>query len=101
MNGAAGTLAQALDLDVVIFFACAISFRPRRSATSMTPRQDEGKADLRSDELRGARRVGGAGKLDGSRTRRYPLNVGSGPLGAFVLLDPRPHDLVVPEPLVV
>jgi hypothetical protein len=66
-DGAAETLAQALDLDVVIFWPAPRAIRPRWSAASMTPRQDVGKAEMRSDELGGGAGPVRLGRADFSR----------------------------------
>ena len=52
VNGAAETLAQVTRPGCRYFLACAISFRPRRSAVSMTPRQDGGGHGIRRTRRR-------------------------------------------------
>jgi hypothetical protein len=71
VNGAAETLAQVTRPGCRYFLACAISFRPRRSAASMTPGQDEGKAEIGSDELSGGAWPIRLGKEDFSRIRLF------------------------------
>jgi hypothetical protein len=101
-DGAAETLAQVLDLDVVIFWPAPFRVAlDRRSAASMTPRQGEGKTHDGTPGRWLADHQAIRGEIAPANLTRVRIGARSSPLGAFVLLDPCPHDLVVLEPLIV